>query len=245
MPITAANLTANGVTTNASSYTTASVTPGANTLIIVSVSNNIGTAPVTTPTLSGNGLTYVQIDTLAWNTVASPVTRTTMFRAMGASPSAGAITIDFGGTTQNGCIWAVNQFSGTDTSGTNGSGAVVQSALSAAPDTNATSVTVTLASFGDAANNAAYISAAHSANEAATQETGWTELSDNGHATPNRSAASAWLLGEDTSPSYSWASNTGKGAIAIEVKAAAAGGAAAAAIRSKGLRTLALTGAGI
>src|SRR5207247_5843669 len=45
-----------------------------------------------------------------------------------------SLTIDFGGVTQGGCGWVVDQFTNVDTTGTNGSGAIVQSAKSTEPD---------------------------------------------------------------------------------------------------------------
>ena len=224
-----------------SSYNTASITPGANRLILVAVMNS-DVAPVTVPTLSGNGLTYVQVATRDYDTDASPARVVTLFRAMGAAPSAGAITIDFGGTNQNGCAWHVCEFDGVDTSGTNGSGAIVQ-APTDFNDTTGTSSSVTLAAFGDATNNAAFVAKMHNRAEAATEETGWTELSDVNYINPDVGSAVAWRLGEDLSATYSWATTGRWGSIAAEIKAAAAGGAATAAPMRT--RQLALTGAGL
>src|SRR3990167_11448563 len=118
------NLTAGGSNTAATSYTTASITPSANALILASVESNADPDAPNTPTLTGNGLTWVEVVTRLDGTA-----RMTLFRAMGSAPSAGAITIDFAGQSQaNGSTWIVTEFSGADTSGTNGSAAVIQGA---------------------------------------------------------------------------------------------------------------------
>lgn len=50
--------------------------------------------------------------------------RLTRFRALGASPTTGTLTISFGATNQDGCLWTWAELDGVDTSGTNGSGAI-------------------------------------------------------------------------------------------------------------------------
>ena len=124
-PVVGTNLTSFQDSTDATSYATASITPTANYLVLASVTSSKSGTP-DTPTLSGNSLTWVQYNQIAYDTSGTQRT-TTFFRAMGASPSAGALTADFGGATQTACVIVVDQFSGVDTSGTNGSGAIVQS----------------------------------------------------------------------------------------------------------------------
>ena len=213
MAITNASLTSGTNTTDATSFTTASITPTANQLVIATVVNTAATAG--TPTLSGNGLTWVQIDT---QLVAASGVRTTMFRTMGASPSSGAVTIDFGADTQTGCAWAIDAFAGIDTSGTNGSGAVVQSAKGAV---DATSITVTLAAFGSTDNGAAFGMGRGRA-EASTFDTGWTEIVDTTYSTPNTAIETQWRADNDTTAGASWVTSGKAAGIAIEIKAAAA-----------------------
>jgi hypothetical protein len=104
-------------------HTTASTTPAANTLQLLTVANGILSGTASTPTVSGNGLTWVQVATLLIGTTR----RLTLFRAMGASPSAGALTISYAGQSQLSAVWSLSQLANVDTSGTNGSGAVVAS----------------------------------------------------------------------------------------------------------------------
>lgn len=124
------------------SITTASVTPCSNCLVLISILF-IGSTGQSATTVTGNGLTWVQID---YNDVSPNAGG--LYRALGASPSTGVITITpaSSATVQ----WSVITLSGTDTSGTNGSGAIVQNVP--AFSNGVSSLTVTLSAFGNAAN---------------------------------------------------------------------------------------------
>lgn len=106
-------------------HTTASVSPGNNNLIILTVVSGLSGAASAPSSVvyNGTGLTFTQIDTQASGNGNICVT---VYRAMGSSVTAGTISINFG-TGQN-CLWQVASWTGTDTSGTNGSGAIRQSA---------------------------------------------------------------------------------------------------------------------
>lgn len=214
--ITNASLTSGSDIVDASSFTTASITPTANRLIIVVVANRDATTPTPVPTISGNNLTYVEIANVAFVTRR----RITMFRAMGASPTTGVITIDMGGDTQENCRWSVYEFDGVDTTGTNGSGAVVQSATNSA---NAASLTVTLAAFGST-DNGATAGFGKGNTQDTVNETGWTEIHD--VTSEGASIETQWRVDNDTTASASWTTASGTGGIAIEIKAAAAAGGA-------------------
>lgn len=137
MPITHAHLTTNGSATDATSYTTASISPSANKLILATVyCANAGSPPA--PTLSGNSLTWVEHGTIM---DAGTDVRVTVFRAMG-SPTAGTVLIDFGATTILQCLWTFSEFDGVSTGGTNGSWAVGPAVTN--QNTSSTSLTVTL-----------------------------------------------------------------------------------------------------
>src|SRR3989304_6365671 len=100
-------ITYNGLTqgSGTGSPSTASITPGANRLVLVGVQCYDQSANITT--LSGNGLTYVPIfDNIAY----SETTVVSLFRAMGAAPSAGAILIS--NTLSVHCLWHVVEFDG-------------------------------------------------------------------------------------------------------------------------------------
>lgn len=204
------SLLTNGLNqTPATSFATASITPGANRLVLATVLNVRLAGSPTVPTASGNSLTWVQVDTVLFDTIAAPIIRLTTFRALG-TPTTGAITFDFGGVTQDDCAWTVSECTGVDTSGTNGSGAVVQSANNRVDA--ATVLTVTLGAFGSGANGA-YSVFANGNNESTSPDSGWTELDDQSFM------ESQWRADNDTTASGTIASNGAIGGIALEIRA--------------------------
>lgn len=122
--------------------------------------------------------------------------------------------------------YSIDEFGGIDTSGTDGSGAIVQSAGNGG---SAASGSITLASFADATNNAAYGVFGHSGNasevtDVDTTPGAYTELSDNiDVVNPDMSMGVEWRIGEDTAVSASWFSDINWAGVAIELRAAAAG----------------------
>lgn len=224
MAITSASLTQFSDAANGTSYATSSISPSADKLILVNVAaaaENSGGNVI--PTLSGNGLTWVQIAT---TTSEGTYLRNTLFRAMGASPSSGALTADFGVDNQSGCMIDVHEFSGIDTSGANGSGAIVQSVT----NTNgaASSLTVTLAAFGDAGNATygCFHRARDGTQEGQTEGSGFTELTDqwlNWVATFNQGQHVIFRDDNDTTVDSSTSTSYTISGIAVEIKAAAVG----------------------
>ena len=99
------------------SITLPSWTPSGNELILVAIAQRNETI---TPSLSGNGLTFVQVLDKDDSQGQCGVV---VFRAMGASPTTGSITVTLTSNTLPAYAIAA-RFSETDTSGTNGSGAV-------------------------------------------------------------------------------------------------------------------------
>ncbi|HVV37579.1 MAG TPA: LamG domain-containing protein [Acidimicrobiales bacterium] len=222
MTIAATNLTASRDSTDASSFSTASVSPTGNDLILVAVLNSKATTP-DTPTISGGGVT-------TWTQVSTDVratSRLTIFRGVApASPTPAAIVIDFGGVTQTSCSWSVDDFSGCDTGGTNGSNAIVQAVAGSGGGgggfSAATSATVTLAAFGSV-DNGTYGAFAHLANESTTQGTGFTKLGDIAGGGPATALESQWRSDNDTSVDASWSTSIQSLGIGIELKAATTG----------------------
>jgi hypothetical protein len=188
-------LAGNGSTTNAVSYaTSASYTPAPNALILACVINTKASTP-DTPTFAGNGLTWVQVVTGTAHTIASPTMRMTIFRAMGSSPTAGVGTASFSGITQTGGIVNIVEFSGTDTSGTNGSGAIVQAPAIAQANTT-TNPSITLAALTGSAN-AVVGFAAHNNNSTAygaVESVDWTEINELAYNTPATGLVSIYRL---------------------------------------------------
>lgn len=97
--------------TGGTSYNTASISPSSNKLILVAVYNRRSGAAGTNAALTGNGLTYTQV--VSDVATDGSNTRFSIFRAMGTSPTSGAITISFSGITQQECHWQVVEWAGT------------------------------------------------------------------------------------------------------------------------------------
>jgi hypothetical protein len=221
MAITAAHLTSAGSDTNADTQDTASITPTANRLVLAAIVNTASGTP-TLPTLAGNGLTWVEILTVLFDVIATPTKRLTLFRALGASPSTGVVTIT--AATSTGWSWSVAEFGGIDTSGSNGSGAIVQSASNRAD--NAGSLTVTLAAFADAVNNVAYGGFGASGNTQITPGGGFAELGEGASTLPSSRCQSEWKTGQDTTVDASTELASPEwGGIAVEIKMATAAAA--------------------
>lgn len=109
--------------------TTGSVTPGANSLVVAAkvVANSGGDPSHLAP---GNawGVVWVQIGT----TIDAPggLIGISLWRGMATSPTAGTVTWSDEGADSGSCL-SIVQFSGVDTSGSQGSGAIVQSKTAA------------------------------------------------------------------------------------------------------------------
>ena len=154
MAITRASL-ASSSAAGAGPYTTVSQTPTANAYIDCCLIFQIfggGTLP-TGCTVNGNGDS-------SWAPVANQIfvagaMSCWKFRTMIASPSAGTVTITpSGDASLKLCHWHFEEYPGVDTTGTQGSGALVQFVAISSPSANPQVGTYTLAALGDATNNA-------------------------------------------------------------------------------------------
>lgn len=222
MAVDATLLTGASSTTDAISFVTASITPSASKLVCVAVSSRASGAAVdlVDPTLSGNGLTYVKIGSQHLSVSGASPQNLTLFRAMGASPSAGAITIDFGAQTQQNIGWIVAEFGGVVTTGSHGEGAVLQPTFNIG---TGTSLTVTLAAFGSA-DNATLGAFSHITNEGAMAGTGFTEITETQRTEGFGCVLSMeFRVDNDTSVDTSWATSAENIGFAMELVAAAVG----------------------
>lgn len=217
--VSISNLTS-GVQLTATSATSASITPTANNLVLVTVVSRTSSGDPNHPTLTGNSLTYVEIASANYDNTGTQK-RVTLFRAMGSSPTSGTIAIDFAGQTQTDIKWSVDQASGTDTSGTNGSGAIVQSATNADTSNLATALTVTLAAFSST-NNATYGGFGKGGSGGHTVGSGFTQLSNETSAGAI-TVSTQWRVDNDTTVDVTSSEAGEQGGIAIEIKAATAG----------------------
>lgn len=107
-------------TSSGTSATTASITPTPTRTVLVAVLNIRALPNVAPePTLSGNGLTWVKVATVQDNDLDLALgqsLRVTVFRASGPSPTAGALTISFGGVSQTSIRWSVGELVAVDKS---------------------------------------------------------------------------------------------------------------------------------
>lgn len=212
MPLTATSLVVLNDTSNLTTYSTASTTPSAGKLVLCAVASSKASTP-DLPTVSGCGLTWVQVATVLFDTVGTPTKRVTLFRAQG-TPSSGAVTANFGGVAQTGCNIFVCEIGPVDQGGTNGSAAVVQSATNAVD--SATSITVTLSAFGNSSNGA-YGCEFTNLGTNSTVGSGFSLIARGGYSTPSHTGNTEFKASEDTSVDWTFSSGNA-GAIAIEVK---------------------------
>lgn len=207
-----------------SSAVTASVTPGADKLMLLTVGQRIDSGTPNEPTVTGNGLTWVAIDTKVYDDSGSQ-RRVTLFRAMGPSPSAGAITIDFASQSQSHIVWILDEVSGMDTSGTNGSGAIVQFANNGTLGVGANDLTATLSAFGSI-NNATFGAISidgDESNKIVDPGSGFTAVAQQGNTGTNISINTQFRAHNDTTVDMYVDVGSEIGIIAIEIKSSGAG----------------------
>lgn len=212
MAVSATQLTAGGTTTDGNSFTTASITPTANRLItvVIGLQGSTGTPALS---VSGCGLTWVQVDN---NPLASSTRATAIFRAMGASPTTGALTISTTNNVTN-IFWGVAEWTGMDTSGTNGSGAI------GVTGNNTVSAATSISqAWSPTAGSAglAVLDIAVQVNPSAG--TGWTALSQQNQPTQANGFLSMWSSTAASPIAASWVGSGNGFYTWIEVKPAAA-----------------------
>jgi type II secretory pathway pseudopilin PulG len=222
-------------------YTTASISPTAARLILITVVARVTDAGVnltaTPPTVTGNGITYELVRSSGENSKQELY----VFRGMSNSPSSGSVTIDFPSESFSGSpqtiravAWSIVEFGNVDTNGSNGSDAIVQSAM--AQINAGTSLTVSLAAFNDL-TNMTFGAFSHNADEQTNPDTtpaGYEELHDvSAGSTPAVTLETEWYARNDTSVSASWATSSNARGVAVEIDSGG-GGAATTCMKSGG-----------
>ena len=203
--------------TNAASYATGSWTPTANRLAICCVENEIS-GTTAAPTITGNGLTWTQAASYACDTSGTQVRISVFVAKTGASPSAGAVTADFGGVTQAGCNVIVDEIDGADLSGT-ALQAIVQS-KNGTLNASGTSETITLDS-AITSGNASYGVITHQADETTSVGSGYSALGNGSHPGPSSALLTEYKAAGSQTVDASWVTSIQRGGIALEIKAAA------------------------
>lgn len=221
MAVDPTHITSSYSNTDATSYTTASISPTANRWLVIDTVSRRNPQHAAAPTISGlsGGTSLTWILELSLNDgtsdAASPGRVSRHYAWTGASPGTGTIGISWGAETSIGTAWIVYELGAT----TDTSDPFVQSASHKEDTATATSGTVTLAAFGSA-NNRPLICSYHDINEASTPEAGYTEIGDVAGTAGNLSFAAAFHGSTtDTSPSYSWTTTAHNAQIASEIKA--------------------------
>lgn len=182
------NLTSGGLINSQSSLATSSISPASNKACFATVSSlqNVGS---TTPTLTGCGLTWVQVGTYQISQI-----RITMFIGIGTA-STGALTFDWGGDNQTSFVWTVDQ---ADNAATTGLTSVIQNASANINGAISSPITITLAAFANS-NNAAYgVFCSFTNVTSITAGSGFTELSNNIVSGGLVAEEAEWKLNDNT-----------------------------------------------
>jgi hypothetical protein len=215
--ITQTLLTAGSDITNQKIYTTASIAPAANTLVTIAVIGHTSTAASPSPTVTGGGMAaWVEVATITFNSVATPLKRMSIFRAMSAAPGSGPITVSFP-TTESNAAWVVSQWTGVDQSGTNGSGAIAQTVTNSADGVS--SIGATLAALGGPNNVAFGVVGTNGSAIGINPGAGFTEIAEQKPAEGTATIIAAQFAANQTAPSASWTGAFAAAILAVEIKA--------------------------
>jgi hypothetical protein len=208
------------------SYTTASISPAADSLLLVFVCDSIAAGTAPRSVVSGLSLTWTQIGTKAWS--AGGVRRSGAWIAQcGSSPGSGTLTLteqdEGSGTTSTGTAWAVIQITGHHVASP-----VRQIEMPLAID-NASAVANHFVNISDPidSNSRPFAFFAARVNAALTGRTNWTELSDDTSTAPIGAFQTQWRSDAfETTASATWTgSGVNRHGIVVEIAAAAAAAA--------------------
>jgi hypothetical protein len=221
--VTFTNLTAANDTVDRTTYTTASISPTGDRLVLLTINafRNTGSAQPVLSSVSGGGMTtWTPVRPQDVDTAGTDRATMWVYRAMQPSPGTGTISIAFSGANLSAVSWSVDQSSAdVDTGGSNGADAIV--AANIVGDTATAAGTTTSVNYAQAVDsaNSCFAATGWQGNAGHTPRTNWTELSDVGggscglgtqyRAAPDTAASS-------TFPNSRW------GIVALEIKAASA-----------------------
>jgi hypothetical protein len=208
-------LTSGVVLTNQNTTSTASIAPAPNTLVTITLLSHRSTATIS-PIVTGGGMaSWDLVASVDFDTLALPHRRLSIYRAMSATPGSGPITFKFTNQVSN-LEWSVSQWTGVETSGVNGAGAIGQTGANRANAVNGLSVA--LAPFGSPANVALGAFGVNSQVAAITPAAGFSELSELPANEGTRGdLQTEWAVNQPTIGA-SWPFLKG-GALGIELKA--------------------------
>lgn len=186
--------------------TSGTFSPVVNRLYLAGVADIVGGGSPPTPNIAGCGLTWQQIATISVG-----VFRVTFFRAMKPSGlTSGALTISFGTLTSDSSI-IVDEIAGVDTSGTDGSGAVVQFVPGSGASAHKATVNIVVPS----ADHAAYMVAGVSTSVSFSSVSG-SIIGSLPSQVP--SMISSFLSGVTSQMSVKWDSDWAHAELALELR---------------------------
>lgn len=208
----AANIIQNGSSADANNYVTASVTMRAGRVYLLSVENSKSSAtadPISSITGGGGVPSFVSRATVPYN---SSLNRQSIWSAVPTADYTGTLTINFGGVTQTGAVWSLDEYVAIDSTTTHG---IVQSATGTGNSGTALATLAALAST----DNPVYGAMGHAAATATTPGSGLSELADQTQATPAQALQTEHKVTGDTTVDATFTSAQW-GACAVELQAA-------------------------
>lgn len=214
MAIVGSNLTSGTDVSGGTTSTTASITPTANNLLLLSVTSRTNiTANPNAPIVTGNGLTWTQIVSILWDSTSSSRKLLTMYQALGAAPTTGTVSMSFALQAQTDVNWSIDQFSGINTTTP-----IVQSASNKDETVTSNTLTVTLAAFASGSNAAYGAITADNISGVTSIGAGFTQLSKT--ASTNLEMVAEYQPTSSTTVTATFATNAMLGGVAVEIAAA-------------------------
>ena len=203
-----------------SDVSSASISPTGNRLLLAIVVSRFDGAPGDNIwSVAGDGLTWVRVEEVQFASNRS----VGVFRAMGTSPSSGAVTFTEGGSAApvGTVAYSIIEFSGIDTSGTNGSGAVGTPAIGSTDFATSLGITITgtpatgditFATFGTEDDTSGL-----------TSDALWGTIETVGPSS-DVLLRNDYDTGQDLSPTWTWTNDKSAGIIGFIIKVGAAAG---------------------
>ena len=199
-------------TTDGTSFGTSSVSPPANTLLLLAVVCSHATAAEVPNSVAGNGLTWTAVPGGSVTTGAG-TRRVSWFYSWGAAPSAGAITIGFA-TSHSGAGWALVSCPGA---------ALRPPRQATTAAASSTTITGTLAALEFSGNVHIYCVVRSTQEDTVPPAAGgWAEVADHpttSWATPAGGLEIAWASG-DLTADPTWTTSAAAAICSLEVVAA-------------------------
>jgi len=191
--------------TSGNAYTTASVAPGANKLLVLSIESSFASSAGEDPTIAGLGLTWQKAIDLTSSTTQVAIW---VARTGGSPPTPGTITFTYT-TNRTGHLWSLAEVTNADLSGADAFSALVQeSTTSTASGTSGSGALTVSAGASNLTVGAFGIQLAEN-----ITATAGTEIDEQQIATPTRTLEVSWGNGL-TTLSWSW-TTAGIGRIAM------------------------------